>query len=463
MTDSFTTTQDLIYEHGAVRPWPAPFLFVALQCDEPTRGGARLALYGIDVVTIGRGANRDAVRTGANELHLRLPSATVSKEHARIVRRDDEWFFQDLDSRNGSCINGQRVTNSVIRDGDWIEVGCVVLRYRANLPVFPECSSDLDVAPDDREIRGYSSLLPTVESSFRSLSRVSRSPITTLLVGETGTGKEILARGMHVLSERSGPFVAVNCGALTSSLLESHLFGHITGSFTGALRDEPGLIRSADGGTLFLDEVGDLPLPAQSALLRVLQEREVLPVGGTRPTKVDVRVVAATNKPLETLCLQGEFRSDLLARLTGYQHVLTPLRERMEDLGVLIGDLLRRATAANAKTMRLHLQVVRRLLTHVWPQNVRELDNMLSVALALAERGVMELSHLPETITKSAPKSLPDSDIPSNSDELRLQIVQLLEQHHGNVTLVARAMGKSRMQLHRWMQKFGIDPEAYRG
>ncbi len=446
-----------------MRPGSAPFLFVVLQCDEPTRGGARLALFGIDALTIGRGAKREAVRTGAGELHLRLPSATVSKEHARIVRRGDEWIFQDLDSRNGSCINGQRVTNAVVCDGDWIEVGCVVLRYRANLSALPECSGDLDVAPNDRETRGYCSLLPTVESNFRSLSRVSRSPITTLLVGETGSGKEILARGMHILSERSGPFVAVNCGALTSSLLESHLFGHVEGSFTGALRDEPGLIRSADGGTLFLDEVGDLPLPAQAALLRVLQEHEVLPVGGTRPTKVDVRVVAATNKPLETLCLQGEFRADLLARITGYQHVLTPLRDRMEDLGILIGDLLRRSNAANAKTIRLHLHVVRRLLAHVWPQNVRELDNMLSVALALAERGSMELSHLPEAIAKSTSKSQPDGDPPSNHDELRLQIVRLLEQHRGNVTLVARAMGKSRMQLHRWMQKFSIDPEAYRG
>lgn len=463
MDESFTTTQDFGYEHGAARPCPAPFLFVVLQSDEPTRGGARIALFGIDVVLIGRGTNREAVRSGAGELRLRLPSGTVSKEHARIVRRDDEWILEDLDSRNGSCINGQRVTKSVVRDGDWIEVGNVVLRYRADLPALPECSTDLDGVPDVGEIRGYSSLLPTIESSFRSLARVSQSPITTLLIGETGTGKEILARGMHVFSTRPGPFVAVNCGALTSSLLESHLFGHVQGSFTGALRDEPGLIRSADGGTLFLDEVGDLPLPAQAALLRVLQEYEVLPVGGTRPTKVDVRVIAATNKPLETLCLQGEFRADLLARLSGYQLVLTPLRERMEDFGVLMGDLLRRANAGNAKTMRLHLHVVRRLLAHTWPQNVRELDNMLSVALALAERGVMEVSHLPDAIAKSTPKSLPDSDSPADPDDLRLQIVQLLEQHRGNVTLVARAMGKSRMQLHRWMQKFGIDPEAYRG
>lgn len=462
MNESNTTTQDFGDGQLAARPVPMPFLFVVLQCEEPGRGGARLALNGTNVVTIGRGPNREVARTATGDLHLRLPSATVSKEHARLVRRGDEWTFQDLDSRNGSCINGQRVTNAVVRDGDWIEIGSVVLRYRASLPAISECSADLDVAFDAQAIRGYSSLLPAIEWSFRTLSRVARSEITTLLLGETGTGKEVLARGMHVLSGRTGPFVAVNCGALTSSLLESHLFGHVKGSFTGALHDEPGLIRSADGGTLFLDEVGDLPFPAQAALLRVLQEREVLPVGATRPTNVDVRIIAATNKPLETRCLQGEFRADLLARLAAYQHALPPLRERTEDLGILLSDLSRRATSAKAHTMRLHLHVARRLVAYSWPQNIRELDNLLLVASTLAERGIMEVAHLPESMTKSASKPLPDSEPPSNPDELRQQIVQLLEQHRGNVTLVARAMGKTRMQVHRWMQKFGIDPEMYR-
>lgn len=463
VNESFTTTQDLGFEHDIARPVPKPFLFVVFQGDEPTRGGARCALFGTDVVTIGRGAKREIVRAPMAELQLRLPSATVSKEHARIVRRGDEWFFQDLDSRNGSCVNGQRVTNAPIRDGDWIEVGGVVLRYRAQLLTLPECSSDLDLVPDGRDIRGHASLLPSVEAGFRALARVARSPITTLLSGETGTGKEVLARAIHALSGRTGPFVPMNCGAMASSLLESHLFGHVKGAFTGAVRDEPGLIRAADGGTLFLDEVGDLPLAAQAALLRVLQEREILPVGATRPMNVDVRVVAATNKPLEARCLQGEFRADLLARLKGYQHNLPPLRERAEDLGILISDLLRRSNAPNAQRIRMHVHVVRKLVVHAWPQNIRELDNLLSLALTLADRDVIELSHVPDLVTKTGGTPLPDNEPLSNPDELRLQIIQLLEQHRGNVTLVARALKKSRMQLHRWMQKFGIDPEAYRG
>lgn len=451
-------TSDVGVERLAVKS----FLFVVLQGDEPVRGGVRVALFGSDVVTLGRGSSREIIRNRVGEVRLKLPSPTVSKEHARIVRRGDDWFFEDLNSRNGSIINGKRVTSAVIRSGDWIEVGSVLLRYRADVPTLSEVSGDADISCGRTEIRGYSSLVPAIEASFRALSRVAQSPITTLLLGETGTGKELVARGMHALSRRTGPFVAVNCGALASSHIESHLFGHVQGSFAGALRDEPGLIRSANNGTLFLDEVADLPFSAQATLLRVLQEREVLPIGGTRATAVDVRIIAATNKSLETLCLRGEFRADLMARLTGYQHSLVPLRERLEDLGLLVGDLLLRSNATNAQKLRIHLDVVRRLVMHPWPLNIRELDHLLSVTLTLAERNVMELAHLPKTIAKTGEDVTIDNEPVTNPNELRDQIVQLLEQHRGNVTSVARAMGKSRMQLHRWMQKFGIDPENYR-
>lgn len=451
-------TSDLGLERQAIKS----FLFVVLQGDEPTRGGVRVALFGSDVVTLGRGSSREIIRNRVGEVQLKLPSPTVSKEHARIVRRGEEWYLEDLNSRNGSCINGKRVTNSIIRSGDWIEVGSVLLRYRADVPTLSEVSGDADIGCNTAKIRGYSSLVPTIEASFRALSRVAQSPITTLLLGETGTGKELVARGMHDLSKRTGPFVAVNCGALASSHIESHLFGHVQGSFAGALRDEPGLIRSADHGTLFLDEVADLPFAAQATLLRVLQEREVLPIGGTRATAVDVRIIAATNKPLETLCIRGEFRADLMARLAGYQHSLVPLRERLEDLGLLVGDLLLRSNAPNAQKLRIHLDVARRLVVHGWPLNIRELGHLLSVSLTLAERNVMELAHLPKTIVKTNEDVTIDNEPATNPVELREQIMQLLEQHRGNVTLVARAMGKSRMQLHRWMQKFGIDPEAYR-
>ncbi|MBK9265408.1 MAG: sigma 54-interacting transcriptional regulator [Polyangiaceae bacterium] len=463
MSDNLTTTQDVRREDSATRAKALPFLFVILQCDQPTAGGSRHGLSGIDVVTMGRGAARAVSRVDAQKLDLRLPSSTVSKAHARLIRREEGWFLEDLDSRNGCCVNGERVTSALVRDGDSIEIGSVMLRYRAALPALPECAPDLDSARCDRAIPGYSSLVPAIGTNLDALARVARAPITTLLLGETGTGKELLAKGMHAISGRPGPFVAVNCGALTSSLVESQLFGHLKGSFTGARRDEPGYVRSAERGTLFLDEIGDLPFPAQAALLRVLQEREVVPVGGTRPSAVDVRIIAATNKSLDELCLLGEFRADLLARLKGYQHMLSPLRERMEDIGVLIGDLLQRTNVEGAKRVRLSVSAARRLVSYSWPQNIRELDNALSVAAALADRGVIEVAHLPEVIAKSVERQVAPLDVPANPDELREQIVRLLEEHRGNVTTVARKLGKSRMQVHRWLQRFGIEPDAYRG
>lgn len=463
MNDHFSTTQDLGHDLDLTRIKPKPFLFVVLHSDEPARGGARCALFGSDVVTIGRGAQREIAGTATGELHVRLPSGSVSKEHARLERRGDEWIFRDLGSRNGSRINGQRITTAVLHDGDWIEIGPVLLRYRAAITAISECSGHLDLVPDGREIHGHVSLLPGIESSFRALSRVAITSIAVLISGETGTGKEIVARGVHGLSGRRGPFVAVNCAALPAGSLESMLFGHVQGAFVGAVQDELGIIRTAHGGTLFLDEVGDLPLPAQAVLLRVLQESEVVPVGGTHPVRVDVRIVAASNKSLETLCMQGKFRLDLLARLSGYKHALAPLRERLEDLGFLIGDLLRRSNLSEAHRLRVHLQVARRLATYAWPMNIRELEHVLSVAVTLKEGDTIEFVQLPENSTQAASEASTEDDLVSNPEALREKIIQLLEQNRGNVTVVARALGKSRMQLHRWMHKFGIEPETYRG
>ncbi|WP_170319890.1 sigma 54-interacting transcriptional regulator [Polyangium spumosum] len=466
MNQPVTMTEELPEHELSARSHRLPFLFVVMHCDNPSLGGARYCLSGVDGITIGRGPSREVSRVdegGARTLVLRLPSPSVSKAHARLVRKGAAWFLEDLGSKNGSCVNGERVSRAPIQDGDLIEVGSVVLRHRAALPVSGDEALDLDSASRAPEVTGYMSLDPAIATDLAALARVARLPITTLLLGETGTGKEVLAKGMHALSGRRGPFVAVNCGALPSSLLESQLFGHVRGSFTGAQRDEPGYIRSAEGGTLFLDEIGDMPLHAQAALLRVLQEREVVPVGGARPTRVDVRVIAATNQPLDTLCLEGEFRTDLLARLSGYQHTLPPLRERIEDLGLLIGDLLRRSNIPGAPSARLSVRVARRLLSHTWPLNIRELENVLTVAVALAEGGVVELSNLPESVTTAPVQLAPSGGLSSSPGELREQLVSLLQKHQGNVSSVARVTGKSRMQIHRWMQKFGIHPDDFRG
>jgi transcriptional regulator with PAS, ATPase and Fis domain len=310
---------------------------------------------------------------------------------------------------------------------------------------------------------GFATLLPPLALGLGELARLATTALPILLLGETGTGKELIARGIHALSQRPGPLVPVNCGALSPSLLDSQLFGHVRGSFTGALRDEPGFVRSSDGGTLFLDEIGDLPLPAQAALLRVLQEREVVPVGGTRAVKLDLRIIAATHRQLDLLSARGDFRADLYARLSGHIHYLTPLRERREDLGVIVADLLRRLAPAEGAGLRLSADAGRELVMAEWPLNVRQLEQSLVRAIALAEDGLIQQRHLiavSPRVASGVEREPPPREVDDQArgDELRA----LLVHHQGNVSEVARVMGCSRMQIHRWMQRYGLDPAAYR-
>lgn len=456
---SYGTTQDQTPDERLDRNATRPFLFVVLHGDQPTRGGARYHLSDVSVVEIGRGAARAGLRDGdLRKLELRLPSNTLSKAHGRLVRKGDGWFFEDLGSRNGSFVNGSRVKSVMLRDGDFIEIGSIFLRYRAALAASSASASDLEVSAP--ETNGFTTLLPPLADELGALARIARTPITVLLLGESGTGKEVLVGGIHALSERTGPFVAVNCAALPASLLESQLFGHVKGAFTGAIRDEVGYLRRADGGTLFLDEIGDLPLPAQAALLRALEAREVVPVGATTPIKIDLRVVAATHKSLDRMTLRGEFRVDLLARLQGHQHTLWPLRDRIEDLGILVRDLLRRSPVASANELGISVQAARWLLSQRWPLNIRELSQVLGVAAALAEGPMIERSFFPD---KNVEAPLPpEEESHENEADLRGRIVALLEKHKGNVSHVARDMGKARVQIHRWMQKFAIEVNDYR-
>jgi pSer/pThr/pTyr-binding forkhead associated (FHA) protein len=455
------TTEDPALEERRARAPARPFLFVVLHCDRPALGGARYCLSDLDVVDIGRGAERAASRVrheGARRLDLRLPGKTISKAQGRLVRSGNAWTFEDAGSRNGSCINGKRVTRAALKDGDFIELGGIILRYRASLPASPDAAADLDLSAP--ETAGFHTLLPPLADELDALARIARTPITVLLLGESGTGKEVLAQGIHALSRRAGPLVAVNCGALTASLLESQLFGHVKGAFTGAIRDELGYIRRADGGTLFLDEVGDLPPPAQATLLRVLEEREVAPVGGTVPVKVNLRVAAATHKPLEKMAIRGEFRVDLLARLSGHQHTVTPLRDRIEDMGILVRDLRSRSEVPGASDLGFSVQAGSWLLSQRWPLNIRELSQCLEVAAALTEGPLIERAHLIER--SLGPLTPPEEESLGNPEELRGRLVALLERHKGNVSHVARDMGKARVQVHRWMQKLSIDVGVYR-
>jgi transcriptional regulator with AAA-type ATPase domain len=451
---------------GAMAPLAPPeaHLFVVLECDRPAAGSSRHSLRSVTRVTIGRGADRGAVREG-DRLELTVPSGWMSGAHAHIRRDGHRWVLEDLGSRNGTRVHGRPVVHLALTDGDVVEAGHVIFVFREALHGPPGASLDLDTRTATFPARGLGTVLPALATEIDSLVRIASSPVPVLLRGDTGTGKEVTARAVHALSGRGGPFVAVNCGAIPAALVESHLFGHARGAFSGAVRDEPGFVRASSGGTLFLDEIGDLPPTSQSALLRVLQEGEVVPVGSTRPVPVDLRVVAATHQPLEALVARGAFRADLLARLDGFTFSLPPLRERREDVGLLVGDLLG-ATPEGAR-LKLSADVGRALVSHDWPQNVRELGHCLARACALA-RGeeTLEVKHLPAAVRAALEADASEAgDSPGGASEdarLRAQIEGLLQRHEGNVAEVARALGKARMQVHRWLKRFAIDPDRYR-
>ena len=346
-------------------------------------------------------------------------------------------------------MNGASCAEAVLREGDLIEVGRTLLWYREAAP------SGGAEDEDTRQLRpaapGIATIAPAMSSALVPLAAIARTALPAIVLGESGTGKELIARALHALSGRRGPFQAINCAAIAQTLLESELFGCRRGAFSGATEDRPGLFRAADGGTLFLDEIADLPMLAQAALLRVLQESEVLPVGATRPVHVDVRVVAAAQRDLRSLAAAGRFRPDLLARLDAFTVELPPLRERREDLGLLCAALLRRLAPDRCEALPS------RAALRDWSPLARR--GPLGTAAAYALRPFWLLVHLPEAVRRGqAPLGGPAGQ----SGGLREQLVALLYQQGGNVAEVARLLGKGRMQIHRWARRFDIDLASFR-
>ncbi len=292
--------------------------------------------------------------------------------------------------------------------------------------------------------------------------RIAPSDLPVLVTGENGTGKELLARAIHRRSRRAErPFVAVNCGALPEALLESALFGHVKGAFTGALRDHHGLFREADGGTLFLDELGDMPPPLQVKLLRALEAGEVLPVGADRPVKVDVRIVSATHQDLAALQAKGAFREDLYWRLKGAEVRLPPLRERKADLPLLAAHFLNQAAslAADGKPKVLGDAAVEALLAHPWPGNLRELRHELQRATVLAgERRQLEPEDLSFAGAEPAPRPAGAGTTLAEKVEAleRRELAAALEKSGGNRTRAAEALGLSRQGLLKKLDRYGL-------
>lgn len=442
---------------ASARPAPLAQLVAAVACDRPQAAPQRFSLASHSEVWLGRAPPE----AGPDIFRLTFTDERMSALHARLRRVLGRWVLEDAGSKNGVRVHGTPQSRAVLETGDSFECGQTFFVYEEH-----PASPPVPALPANAEALGCQSFHPALLEAWSALARVAPTRVSVVLQGETGTGKELAARALHAWSGRSGPFVAVNCGALPEPLAESELFGVRRGAFTGATEDRPGLVRSSSGGTLLLDEVGELPASVQVKLLRVLQESEVQPVGSPQPVRVDLRVVAATHRDLEALVEEGSFRADLYARLTGLEVELPPLRERRADLGLLIPALLRRAGASS--TLRLSREAVRALFRWRWPHNVRELERALALAVALAGTGRVELAHLPEPV-RTAPEPVADPTStpeprPLSEAEVarRTQLIELLRAHQGNVSAVAREMGVARMQVQRWCRRFHVDPASFR-
>jgi two-component system, NtrC family, response regulator HydG len=319
------------------------------------------------------------------------------------------------------------------------------------------------------EFRGLIGDSEALREAVRVLRRAAPTGATVLLEGESGTGKELAARALHAESRRArGPFVAINCAALPGELVERELFGHVRGAFTGAERDSPGLFEAAEGGTLFLDEVGDLALPAQAKLLRVLEERAVTRLGSTAPVPVDVRLVAATHRSLEGLVAERSFREDLLYRLRVITLHLPPLRERRADILPLALHFVAELAARHGRPVADLDEGARRLLlAHDWPGNVRELRNALERAVVLVEGEEIRAGDLPPHLAESraaldpldaALAGLPFAQARARAAEEweRRFLRAALERHGGNVSAAARSLGLHRQSLQKRLRALGM-------
>ena len=436
----------------------------------PFEPSARYELSSVQSVIIGRGKQHSGERLPGPPalLRLQLADPKVSQVHAKLRLVSGRWLLEDCGSTNGTILNGNRIDRAVLKDHDVFEVGYTFFVYRTEHVPAERTLPDIDDAAVQRPVPGLATFSAVIAADVDALIDLATVPVSVLIEGETGTGKELVARAVHRLSGRSGAFIAVNCGAIPESLFESELFGYRKGAFSAAHQDRTGLVREADKGTLFLDEIGELPLASQVKLLRVLQEQEVLPLGAVRPISVDIKFCAATNRSLRELVEKDRFRDDLLGRVSGFELRLPPLRQRREDLGLLIRTLLGRLGDQRSVSLRFTRGAGAALFRYLWPLNIRELESCLITALTLAKNKPISIEHLPDNVRASVEliakpgKLAVDFDKGEHLVQLRQKLVELLTSHHGNISAVARALGRDRVQVRRWLRKLKLETARFR-
>jgi transcriptional regulator with GAF, ATPase, and Fis domain len=402
----------------------------------------------------------DAARIGTGDhCTLRLTDPTVSRLHCALEVDRNAVRVIDSGSRNGTFIDGVRVRDADITAGSTLRVGATSIRV------------DVDDQPvkvplsDKTSVGGVLGGSVEMRRIYAILERVAPTEATVLIEGETGTGKEMVAQALHDLSRRAkGPFVAVDCGSITESLIESELFGHVRGAFSGAIANRPGLFEEADGGTVFLDEIGELPASLQPKLLRVLESREIRRIGGNTSKKIDVRVVAATNRDLAHGVNAGTFREDLYFRLAVVNVNLPPLRQRREDIPALVRHFYERMVGAGAVAPP---DLVASLMVRAWPGNVRELRNVVERSISLGWSSepadkAPKPGALPPGIGALVPVDLPLKEARHAWTEQfeSVYLRAVLEKADGNVSRAAEMAGVNRRFLQRLMVRLGLRQPA---
>ncbi len=447
---------------------------------EPGRERGRTRQFDANTITIGSHEDNDLV----------LDDQTVSRRHCRILRPNDRYLVEDLGSTNGTFVDGVRIERAYLEPGSTLAIGNARIDFT---PI------DEQVAVEPSETEQFGNIVGQSEAMreiFGILEQIAPTSATVVVEGETGTGKEVVAQTIHDMSPRSDEeFVVFDCGAVPESLVESELFGHEKGSFTGAVMSRKGLFEMAEGGTIFLDEIGELSPDLQPKLLRVLEERKIRRVGSNEPIPVDVRVVAATNRNLQEEVEEGRFREDLFYRLSVVRLDLPPLRDRLEDIDRLVSHFLQtrdfnQTSAGEPGITSISQEALEALQQYDWPGNVRELVNVIERACSLTDQGRLELEHLPghisgtEALGMAASPPRPEGEanlqwtnVPRQS---RLQekpfkeakeewisaferdyITELLVRHDGNITHSAEEAEIDRKYFRQLMREYDLDPDEF--
>jgi transcriptional regulator with GAF, ATPase, and Fis domain len=418
--------------------------------------------FDADVVRLGAGPGNDHI----------VENPTVSSVHLEIASTERGFRLRDLGSTNGTFVDGVRVLEAFLEEGRTLTVGEVPFTFHVGTDRVSQPMSD------KTELHGAVGTSPAMRAVFSRVERVAKTDATVLITGETGTGKEVISWSLYEASKRAGaPFVVVDCGAVARNLIESELFGHEKGSFTGAVQRRIGAFERAHSGTVFLDEIGELELELQPKLLRALERREIQRVGGEKTIPVDVRIVAATNRDLRAMVARGEFREDLYYRLAVVTLELPPLRERKEDIAALVAHFLGEMDASESDLPQGAMQ---RFMDHPWPGNCRELKNAVERAVVLGEMKFLGSQVRPEitaatpaggteaagTDDKESEKGLfsvvtdrpykeQKQDVIADFEERYVRL--LMRTHKGNVSAAARQAGIDRMSLHKILARYDLD------